>query len=260
MNINTINNKRSISLVLFLLIITSCVSHRRIDYFQGTDLKEIEYSITTPEIQLVKPGDQLYIRASSFDDISYNFFGAQTNVNQMNFSNESSISLVSYLVNDSGYINYPIVGPLYVKDLNENEVAEKLSKILNSYFNQPTVIVKKISKYLVVLGEVRMPGKYYFTQNRISIFEGLSLAGDITIHGNKNEIIILRDKNNTVKKWTMDLTSDAVITSPQFYLESGDIIYVKSRKTALWSITTSSVSLILSSITTLILILNYIQN
>lgn len=246
-------------LLLILALITSCVSQKKLDYIRP-DQTFMEYENDSQEEILVQPGDELYIRVSSLDDVAYNFFTNQAAVNQQNLTNELSVSLVTFTVSDSGYVRYPITGDIYVQDMNVDEVAIRLQEILKSYFNQPTVTVKRVNKLITVLGEVRAPGQYTYTKQSLTIFEGLGLAGDITIHGNKENVTLLREKEGTIDRWKIDMTNEDVITSPQFYLKSGDVLIVKSRKSALWSITASSVSLTLAFLTTLIVILTYVQN
>jgi len=221
--------------------------------------KNVIYSDVSKEIERIEPCDQLYIRVSSFDDVSYNFFSTQADNSQMNYGNEIAINLVSYTVNDSGSIYFPIIGDIYLMDLTIEEATEKMQKLLSEYFNQPTVLIKHVNKKITILGEVRNPGHYIYTKERLNIFEALSIAGDITIHGNKRQIILIRERDNKIFKNTVDLRNDKIIISPHFYLHSDDIIYVKSRSTALWSITASTYSLILSSITTFLLILRYLE-
>ena len=245
-------------LLLFALFLSSCVSQKKLDYIQP-DTIYAAYDAYTQEEILVQPGDELYIRVSSLDDVAYNFFTNQAAVNQQNLTNELSVSLVTFTVNDSGFISYPITGDMYVQDKNVDEIALELQEILRSYFNQPTVTVKKVNKMITVLGEVRLPGKYTYTQQTLNIFEGLALAGDITINGNKKNVVLLREDDGVIHRWQCDMTKDDLITTPQYYLRSGDVLIVRSRKTAVWSITASSISLLLAFFTTMIVVLDYIR-
>jgi len=245
-------------LLLFLLFSASCVSHKKLHYIQSEKIIE-QYENFSQEEVLVEPGDELYIRVSSLDDVAYNFFTNQAAVNQQNLTNELSVSLVTFTVNDSGYISYPITGDIYVKDQKTDSIAVQMQEILKSYFNQPTVTVKKVNKMITVLGEVRSPGQYTYTQQSLNIFEGLGLAGDITINGNKQNVTLLREIEGTINRWQFDMTKDHMLNSPQYYLKSGDVLIVRARRTALWSITASSISLVLAFLTTLIVILDYIR-
>ena len=111
---------------------------------------------------MVKPGDELYISVSSLDDVEYNFFTNQAAINRQNLTNELSVSLVTFTVNEAGYISYPITGDIFVQNKNVDQIAKQLQDILKSYFNQPSVTVKKVNKMITVLGEVNAPGQYTY--------------------------------------------------------------------------------------------------
>ncbi len=244
--------------VLGLLLLSSCVSQKKLNYL-NTDEPEGVYKNDTQEEVVVKPGDELYISVSSLDDVEYNFFTNQAAINRQNLTNELSVSLVTFTVNEAGYISYPITGDIFVQNKNVDQIAKQLQDILKSYFNQPSVTVKKVNKMITVLGEVNAPGQYTYTTQYLTIFEGLGLAGDITIHGNKNNVTLLREEDGIIYRWQLDMSGDNIVTSPHYYLQSGDVLMVRSRKTSLWSITASSISLTLTFLTTLIVVLNYFQ-
>jgi len=246
--------------MVVIIVFSSCVSQRKHEYARSGKDKDMSYQTAGKEMQTIKSGDQLYIKVSSFDDISYNFFSTQAEHNQMNYGNEISVSLISYTVNDSGEIYFPILGTIYLKDLTLDEATIKMQRLLSEYFNQPSVIIKFVNKKITILGEVRNPGHYIFTKERLNILEAFGIAGDITKHGNKKQVILIREKEDKILKETVDLTDKKLFNSPDYFVQSGDIIFVKSRSTALWSITASTYSLILSSITTFLLVLSYTQN
>ncbi len=245
-------------IVLGLMLFASCVSPKKLNYLNTTRPQSV-YKNDTQEEEVVNPGDELYISVSSLDDVEYNFFTNQAAVNRQNLTNELSVSLVTFTVNESGYISYPITGDIFVQNKNVAQIAQQLQGILKSYFNQPSVTVKKVNKMITVLGEVSAPGRYTYTTQRLTIFEGLGLAGDITVHGNKKNVTLLREENGIINRWQVDMSTDNIVTSPYFYLQSGDVLLVRSRRTALWSITASSISLTLAFLTTLIVVLNYFQ-
>lgn len=243
--------------ICFLMI--GCISTSKTEYTRSIDKDILTYKSEFPQVIRVNNGDELYIKVSSFDEVAYNFFGTQTENRQMSFANDVTVSLLSYVVNDSGNIYFPLLGNIYVKGLTVGEVTDKMKNLLVEYLNQPTVIVKLVNKNVSVLGDVRLPGHYTYTKERLNIFEALSLAGDATLNGNRNEVVIIRKENQDINKITLDLTKDEIFTSPYFYVVSNDVIYVKSRHSSHWNITASTYSLILSSITTFVLILNYVR-
>jgi polysaccharide biosynthesis/export protein len=226
---------------------------------QDPVLKESVYQLHEKAAIKIKPNDELYIRVSSFDDVAYNFFSTQTNANSLNFGTEASISLISYSVDDSGYIYFPIIGKIHVKDLTIDEVTAQLRSLLSEYFNQPAVLVKFVNQKISVLGEVRQPGSYTYTKDRINILEALSLAGDITVHGNRKDVYLIRTVNDSIVKAKIDLTKDELLFNKNYYLQANDILYVQSRPSVKWSFVSVPITLALTSITTFLLIYSYFR-
>jgi polysaccharide export outer membrane protein len=146
-----------------------------------------------------------------------------------------------------------------VKELSIDEVTSKLSKLLSEYFNQPAVLVKIVNKKISVLGEVRLPGSYAYTKDNINILEALSLAGDITVNGNRKDVYVIRTVNDSIVKAKIDLTRDNLLINRNYYLKANDIVYVQARPSVKWSVISVPITLVLSSITTFILVFSYIQ-
>lgn len=241
------------------LIMIGCIPQKKLEYLQTPTENENVYQLYKKEPTRVRPNDELYIRVSSFDDISYNFFSSQTSATSMSFGTDASISMVSYSVDDSGYIYFPIVGKIMVKDLSIDELTSNLSTLLSEYFNQPAVLVKIVNKKISVLGEVRLPGSYSYTKDHINILEALSMAGDITVHGSRKDVFVIRTLDDSIVKAKIDLTRDDVLVNKNYYLQANDVIYVQTRPSVKWSVISVPVSLALSTITTFILVYSYIQ-
>lgn len=252
--------KLAFKIVLMVLVLGqfSCVSHRKIEYIQDISKFKDTLDLKYKEA-VINPFDELYIRVSSFDDVEYNFFSNQSSEMRMGFSNEFSVSLISYTVDPDGNIYFPLLGSFSVGKLTILEATNKLQIALSEYFNQPTVLMRKINKRFSVLGYVNRPGRYSYTQERINIFEAISMAGDINFHGDHKEIMILRTINDKTVSIPIDLTKDDIIESDYYFLQPDDIIYIKPRLSAQWTITSVPYSLILSTITTFLLILRYVQ-
>ena len=241
------------------LLISSCIPQKRLEYINDPVNNQNVYQLNQKPKNLIKPNDELYIRVSSFDDVAHNFFNNQSNSNYLNYGNDVSVSLISYTVNDSGYIYFPIIGHILVKDLTINEATDKLKNLLSEYFNQPTVLIKFVNKRVTVMGEVARPGTYVYTTERINIFEALSLAGDVTVHGDKRDVFLVRDVNDSIIKRKVDLTKDQILYSANYYLKPNDILYVRPRRSIKWNVVSVPISLVLSTVTTTLLIINYIQ-
>jgi len=247
------------SALVLLLVASSCISQKKLEYLQGKEQPVVSYSIAELSEPVVKPGDELYIRVSSFDDVQYNFFGSQSENRQMSLTNDVSVSLISYDVNDSGYVNFPLLGYVKLSGYTLEEATEQLKILLNDYTNQPTVVIKLVNKRVSVLGEVVRPGHYVYTKNRLMLLEAVSLAGDITVFGNKKRVMIIREEGNSVKKILVDLTQENLMATSDFFIKQNDVIYVPPMQSRTWSLEAIPWNLILSSITTFILVLNFIN-
>lgn len=238
----------------------SCISQKELEYLQAPLMDEIAYHLAEKDENRIKPNDELYIRISSFDDVAYNFFNTQANTSLLNYGTEASISLVSYTVNNAGYIYFPILGHIYVNNLTVDEATLKLKELLSEYFNQPTVLVKIVNKRITVLGEVNRPGTYTYTSDQINIFEALGLAGSTTVFSDLEEVNLIRSfGDSTIIKMKLDLTMDDILFNENYYLQSNDIIYIRPRNSLKWSVVSIPITLVLSSITTALLILNFLR-
>jgi polysaccharide export outer membrane protein len=249
----------SVFILVIILLLNSCIPLHKLEYLQDPVVEKNVFKLNEKPVNRIKQNDELYIRVSSFDDVAHNFFGTQSNTNFMNTGTDVAISLISYIVNDSGYIYFPILDHIYVNGLTIDEATLKLKNLLSEYFNQPTVIIKFVNKRISVLGEVENPGSFIYTHERINVFEALSLAGDITIHGNKKDILLLRTENDSIIKIKMNLLRDEILYSNYYYLKSDDILYVRPRNSVKWSVITVPVTLALSTITTALLLINYMR-
>jgi polysaccharide export outer membrane protein len=261
------NNARSAKTGLFLsfvvlIALNACIPQKRIEYLYDKSRSTTEFDSRLSDVPTIKPGDELYIRVSSFDETTYNFFGTQAEGRAMNFPNELAISLISYSVDDSGSIYFPVLNKVHLGGQTIEEANETLRALLAEYFRQPNVIVSFVLKKIAVLGEVRMPGYYTYTNSRISIFQALGLAGDITVLGDKNTVLVIRENINTKKvtKNYLNLSDNNLFESEFYYLEPNDVLYVAPARARQWTISSVPFELVLTSLSTLILLLNYFNN
>lgn len=254
------NNYLSLLKFVFFLILllTSCIPLKKTIYLKSKKPETMEYPLVQRDVKYIQPGDELNIRISSFDDVAYNFYSNQTEATRLTFNNELSIALYSYTVNDSGFINLPLLGLMKVADLRIPELTEQLKNELASYFNQPVVIIKQVIKKVTILGEVRLPGSYIYTKERLTVLDALGMAGDMTINSNRQEVFVIRETKNKIIKQKLDLTSDAVFASSYYFLQPNDVLYVSPRNSASWQSESIRLSVIFSAITAAILLIRVI--
>jgi len=174
----------------------------------------------------------------------------------------STPTLQTYLVDNDGMIDFPVFGELKVAGMTRKELEKMLHEKLNSAFNkeQPIITIRIVNYSVNILGEVLRPGKYNTVNDRMTIFEGLAMASDLTIYGRRDNVKVLRENADGTKNYiTVNLNDKNVINSPAYYLEQNDVVYVepnsaKSRSSGIGAEETLSVSAlsVLISLTSII--------
>ena len=160
--------------------------------------------------------------------------------------------LNSYTVSEEGYLEFPLVGKLYVKDLTIEEITNLLTDNLNNYIKEFVVIVKLVNFNITILGEVRSPGLYNIYQTDINMFEAIAMAGDLTDYSIRNDITIIRKTKDGSKVRQVDMSTRSFLSSEYFYLQPDDIIYVKPIKMKQFAFTTFPYGMVMGTISFII--------
>jgi polysaccharide export outer membrane protein len=244
--------------IIFTLLISSCVMQRNVEYLQDKNKNTKTFNEAQVEDYRLKPNDELYIQINSLDDAAANIFSG-TSAQQ--FYNSGSIqpygaSLVSYSIDKEGYLHLPVIGSLSVKDKTLAQVSLMLKESLTNILSQPVVSVKLVNRYVSVLGEVRNPGHFAYAQDKLTIYDAIGLAGDITDYGNRKEVILTRNENGKNIRINVDLTHSEILSTNCYYMRPNDILYVKPLRKKFWGMRQFPYSVILSTITTALLIYN----
>lgn len=250
-----------VSVLILVYLNVSCVTQRQVEYMQDSDdmIKTFDEAIM-PEYR-IKPNDELYILVSSFDDAAANVF---TNTGQQLAFSAGIIqpygaSLMSYTVDREGFLLMPLVGRISVRDKTVTETSEIIKNALSNVLNQPVVSVKLVNRYVSILGEVRVPGHYSYSQDKLNIYDAIGLAGDITDYGNRKNVILVRNEDGKNSRVNLNLTSSDILASDYYNLRPNDIVYVKPLKNKFWGMREFPFSIIFSTITTGLLIYNVLQ-
>lgn len=224
----------SIFLVMLLLSLFSCSSQQKIAYLQDVygDTKQSPEELYDARI---KPKDLLTITVNTFDkeaSLPFNLVYPTGSANVVNgTSNETAIQ--KYLVDNEGYIDFPVLGKIKVADLTKNEVETSIKEKLKPYLKEtPVVIVRMVNYKISVIGEVNKPNTYTITNEKVNVLEALALAGDLTIYGKRDNVKLMRESSDGKRVViTLDLTDKNLINSPYFYLQQNDVLYVEPNKT-----------------------------
>lgn len=246
--------------LVYFLLLSSCITQRKLEYLQdkNKDLK-IFKEAEIPDYKL-KPNDELYIQISSQDDASANVFAnSRQESTYMGTISPYGASLMSYAIDKEGYLLLPVIGKTLVKDKTISEVTILLKESLVNILNQPMVSVKLVNRFVSVLGEVKNPGHFPYSQNKLTIYDALSLAGDISDYGDRKKVILIRNENGENVRVNVDLTKSKILNSDYYNLRPNDIIYVKQVRQKFWNISQVPISLFLSAVTTSLLIYSIIK-
>jgi polysaccharide export outer membrane protein len=241
----------------FLCLFSSCVTQRNIEYFQQKDNNIKEFSEAEFPDYKLKPNDELYIQINSLDEEAANVFsGSRQQSAYMGSIQPYGASLLSYSVNKNGYLQLPVIGEILVKDKTLSDVSLILKDSLSHILNHPIVSVKLVNRYVSILGEVINPGHYAYAQEKLSIYDALGLAGDITDYGNRDKVTLVRNENGNNIRINLDLTRSEILASDYYYMRPNDIVYVKPLRKKFWGMREFPFSVIFSTITTGLLIYN----
>ncbi|MDR1782980.1 MAG: polysaccharide biosynthesis/export family protein, partial [Dysgonamonadaceae bacterium] len=143
----------------------------------------------------------------------------------------TSLELLGYLVDEKGEINFPVVGKIMVAGFTKSEIVNMIQEKLAKYIEEPVVVNLRLINYKVtVLGEVNRPGNFTITDEKVSIPEALALAGDLTIYGDRHQVLLMRTDNGQKEFYTLDLTNPAIVFSPLYFLKQNDILYISPNK------------------------------
>jgi polysaccharide export outer membrane protein len=241
-----------------IFLFVSCSQTKKIVYLKNIDtLRSNEYVFTNQFDYRIQKQDLLYIDISTINPDINQLFSDNNSVSQSFLSSEIGLYIQSYYVNDSGYIELPVLGKLKVENLTLEEVKETIKN--SGYFlKNPVINVKLLSFKVSILGEVMRPGVYKNYGNKLTIFEAIGLAGDINDYGNRKNVMVLRPTETGTKIIHLDLTNKNLFNSEAYYLRPNDIIYVQPRKNKLFKINAQIYTMVISGISTLVLVLNLV--
>lgn len=225
-----------------LLFMFSCAPAKDIAYFQkinatSTDKSQGNQMVPTGLYEAkIKPKDLLSITVVSSEPEAskmYNLIMPQVEKASTQAALSSQPILQTYEVDNNGEIEFPVLGKIKVVGLTRHEFESILhSKLSAAFTKESPIITIRFTNYSVnILGEVQRPGKFETNNGRLTIFEGLALAGDLTIYGRRDNVKVLREKIDGSKEYiTLNLSDKNVIYSPAYYLEQNDVVYVEPNK------------------------------
>lgn len=214
------------------LLLSSCASNKKTVYFSDQQDAVLK-SANLPAKNVIQANDLLSIAVTSLNPAATEIFNKPNN-SYVSSTGLGGINLSSpgYLVSDEGMIQFPVLGDLKIAGLTTNELRLKITNELvgRKLLVDPIVIVRQLNFKVSILGEVSRPTVVNVPSEKISLLEALGLAGDITIYGRKDNVMVIREEDGVKKIKRLNLNSSEIFGSEYYYLKSNDIVYVETNK------------------------------
>jgi polysaccharide export outer membrane protein len=211
--------------IIGFLVLSACVSHKQVIYFN--DLAETDSGTLNipdaPDSQL-KAGDLIEVNISSISLETNAFFQRSASSEGEQFGGNA------YRLNGEGLVEIPLVGKVNVGGMTTDEAAEAIRNALLEYVQKPTVNVRLLNFRITLLGEVENPGVYEIPGSRANLLEALGYAGDMTIYGVRENVLVIRNEGDEKRFFRINLNDSEFLTSDQYHLRNNDIVYVQPTK------------------------------
>lgn len=260
--------------LLLVVVLTGCHAYEKVAYLQqaGTHAVMSDGEQAPIPDPIIKVGDVLMITVNSNNpesaipfniplipsgsDVSRTYnLGGGTNLSY-------GLSMQNFLVDTEGIITYPVIGKLKVAGMTKIQLSESIKNAIYPRYitEEPIILIRYVNFKISVLGEVMRPGTFVVDNEKISVLEALSMAGDLSIYGRRESILLIREHNNQRETVRLDIRDKNLVNSPYYYLQQNDVIYVepndsRARASAISAAESLSISIVgtLISLTTLII-------
>lgn len=239
--------------MLMTLLGVSCVTQKQLTYFREADSStadSLNKHFAPQSEVIIRSGDALTIFVSALDQEAVVPYNLPTVVYSTPGTNQlqTTPSMQYYIVDESGNIEFPVLGTIHVAGLKRPEVAQLIKSQLEKQVLNPLVQVSLVNAHVSVLGEVNKPGQVAMTTGRITLLDALAAAGDMTPFGKRDNVLITREVNGKIEMARVDLRSADLLASPYYYLQQNDVVYVSPNKVR--AISSANAGLWLSMVST----------
>lgn len=233
-----------VPLIVVLLALTSCKTNTKpseLNYMQNVEQIATATSLQS-SVSTIQKGDQLVIFVTAKDmqvvkPFNQNYSSGETaqysvpNGNNPVQGQIQGAPAPTYLVDSEGMIDFPILGKLSTNGKSVVEFKDELRDLLKKYVVNPSVTLRIANYKVTVLGEVSKPGQYAIPDGQATLLNALGLAGDLTMYGRRNDILLVRNENGQLTKERINLMDVNFVNSPYYQLKQGDVIYVSANQT-----------------------------
>lgn len=220
--------QKCIYLLVIVLSLTSCTNLKKATYFNNIPSSQFKSNLENLE-PVLSENDLLSISVSSLNPGATEVFNP---VNSSERARNNEKLAPEYLIDEDGYIRFPFLGKIKAAGKTKQGLREEITDelIKRELLVEPIVNIRYLNFKVSVMGEVGNPSVIIIPSEKVSLLEALSLAGDLTIYAQRNNVLLIREENGVKKLTRIDLTSDDIFTSPNYFLKPNDVIYVQPNK------------------------------
>lgn len=235
----------------------SCVSQRKLSYLRdvtAASADSVNQIFTSQKENYITKGDLLSIFVNALDIQAVQAFNLPVaNVQNLGARQVSAAvgggSLQGYWVDPEGNIDFPVLGKLHVEGMTTTALRDTMTQLISRSVKDPIVNINFMNFFVTVLGEVKNPGRHAVNSQGMTIFEALGLAGDMTIYGKRNNVLVSREVDGKMEFARLNLNDQAIFASPYYHIRQNDVIYVEPNNAR--AISSQNIPLYLSMVTTL---------
>jgi polysaccharide export outer membrane protein len=206
-----------IGVFIFLQLFSACKLKEKLVYFNQNSNELTSTAVYTPI--KIKVDDYLSVHVSDLDNETVSLFNTKLR--------SDNTEEFGYLVDISGQIALPVIGKVSVLGLTKTDAEALIATRLKEYLKNPIVQIRILNFKVTVLGDVKSPGTFNIKSQRLSVLDAIGLAGDLKMNGLRNNVLVLREDNGIKTEYRLNLTSKSVFSSPVYYLQQNDVVYVE---------------------------------
>lgn len=224
---------------IFILLLSSCAAPKNVTYFQDVPdtLRQKMVEMSAYYTPVIQPDDILQVSIQTLDPAATALLSQQnTNTwpsigaNTGAAGNPTAVNVSGYLVDKEGYVILPLIGKVMASGKTTDAIRDEIRAKAAEYYKDPVVTVRFANFKITVLGEVARPSTYVMPSEKVTLLDAIGIAGDLTIYGKRENVMLIRDNNGKKEFVRFNLNNSNIFTSPYFYLRQGDVVYVEPNK------------------------------
>lgn len=248
-------------IAFFSYVLSACTTNKKVVYFQDVpeDLhgKWVNFPLAQFEDPVIQPNDLMYISIQTLDpEVNPVISNANVATFPVAAGNSGTVNVPGYLVDKDGIVELSLVGKIKIAGLTTQQARDAIRAKASLYYKTPVVNIRFANFTVTVLGEVARPSTYVVSNEKIDVLQALGMAGDLTIYGQRDNVLVIREENGVKKATRVNLLNVKAFDAP-FYLKQGDIVYVAPTKTKVASTDTRQIRniTIITSVLSLVIII-----